>query len=83
MKFDKTGFMVLNPSTGEYFYCRNSQDAVDAKLSSSLPCYSARGQRISYSHYRWENPFTFEMEDVHYNEGSKGKALFKGKQILR
>ena len=31
-----------------------------------------------------KNPLiTFEMEDVYYNEGSKGKALFKGKQILR
>ena len=45
MDFDRSGFMVHNPSTGENVYCRNSQDAVDAGLSASLPCYSTRGGR--------------------------------------
>jgi len=67
MDFSPNLFMV----TGESYYCRNSQDAVDASISSSLSCYSTREKKITSNHYSWKNPFIGEIEDVHYEKNQR------------
>ena len=37
------------------------------------------GEEHSPGHYRWQNPLTGKVENVHYNEGAKGKSLLKKK----
>lgn len=68
MKMDQSGFMVYNPATGENTYCRNSQDAVDQKLSASLPCYSTMGKKICKNHYVFINLLTSEVEDAYFHD---------------